>query len=209
MNGVAAYAVIHDAVAGTRVRILRVAEALARFLARIEVTPTQVTITGCCVSLGAALAVLAGHPVTAGLLYWAGGSLDMVDGALARYSGRENAFGAFFDSLLDRVGEAGMLAAVAYQFAAQDQPLAVVAVMLALFGGMLTSYVRALAKGLGIACHAGLVQRPGRVLSIVFGLLTGTLALVVYVLAAATLWTAWQRVEQVGLALRGRAASGV
>ncbi|MGH8581470.1 MAG: CDP-alcohol phosphatidyltransferase family protein [Gammaproteobacteria bacterium] len=208
MNGVAAYAFIQDAVAGTRAAILQLAEALARLLARFGVTPDQVTIAGCCVSLAAALALLAGHPVTAGLLYWAGGSLDMVDGALARHSGRDNAFGAFFDSLLDRVGEAGMLAALAYRFAAQDQPLAVVAVMLALFGGMLTSYIRARAEGLGIACHEGLVQRPGRVLSIVFGLLSGLLAPLVYGLAAATLWTAWQRAEQVGLALRGRAASG-
>lgn len=174
--------------------ILWLAALVARGLARSGVTPNQVTFLGLGLALAASIALCLGSPITAGLLFWAGGSLDMVDGILARLTGRESTFGAFLDSVLDRVGEGALLAAVAYHFAAEGRPEAVAAVVAALLGAMLTSYVRARAEALGLRCAAGLLARPGRVVLLVIGLLGNLLLEVIYLLAAATLWTSGQRV---------------
>lgn len=191
--------------AGTRVRtnILSAAAWVARALARCHVTPNQVTLAGCAINVVSAVALIFGHPIAAGLLFWAGGSLDMVDGALARLTGRTTVLGAFVDSVLDRIGEGAMFAAIAYHFASEGAPFTVIAVVVALFGGMLTSYIRARAEALGMpVMPPGLVTRPERVILLVFGLVSGLLTLVIYVLAVLTCWTAWQRSRHVARVLR-------
>lgn len=174
--------------------ILWLAALVARGLARGGVTPNEVTFFGLGLALAASIALYLGSPITAGFLFWASGSLDMVDGILARLTGRESTFGAFLDSVLDRVGEGALLVAVAYHFAAEGRPEAAAAAVTALFGAMLTSYVRARAEALGLRCAEGLLARPGRVILLVIGLLGNLLLGVVYFLAAATLWTSGQRV---------------
>ncbi len=173
--------------------VLALADAVARGLARCGVSPNQVTLVSCLATIVSSWVFLLGYPVAAGLLFWGAGSFDMVDGMLARITGRVTELGGFLDSLLDRVGEASMFAAIAYHFAAEGRPFAAAAVFIAMFGGMMTSYVRARAEILGIACAEGLVTRPERVILLVIGLLSGLLVEVIYLLALATLWTAGQR----------------
>ncbi len=173
--------------------VLALADAVAHGLARCGVSPNQVTFVSCLVTIVSSWVYLLGYPVAAGLLFWGAGSFDMVDGMLARITGRVTELGGFLDSLLDRVGEASMFAAIAYHFAAEGRPFATAAVFIAMFGGMMTSYVRARAEILGIACAEGLVRRPERVILLVIGLLSGLLVEVIYLLALATLWTAGQR----------------
>ena len=173
--------------------MLALANAVAHGLARYDVSPNRVTVISCLVSVAASIVFLLGYPIAAGLLFWGAGSFDMVDGMLARITGRVTELGGFLDSVLDRVGEASMFAAIAYRFAAEGRALAAAAVFIAMFGGMMTSYVRARAEILGIACAEGLVTRPERVILLVIGLLSGLLVEVIYLLAFATLWTAGQR----------------
>ncbi|MGH8507187.1 MAG: CDP-alcohol phosphatidyltransferase family protein [Gammaproteobacteria bacterium] len=173
--------------------VLALADAVAHGLARYGVSPNRVTVISCLVSVAASIVFLLGYPIAAGLLFWGAGSFDMVDGMLARITGRVTELGGFLDSLLDRVGEASMFAAIAYRFATEGRALAATAVFIAMFGGMMTSYVRARAEILGIACAEGLVTRPERVILLVIGLLSGLLVEVIYLLALATLWTAGQR----------------
>jgi CDP-diacylglycerol--glycerol-3-phosphate 3-phosphatidyltransferase len=190
-----------ESVRGT---ILNWAQTVARWLAGLGVTPTQVTLAGCALSVTAAVALLLGHPIAAGLLFWTGGSLDMVDGALARLTQQTSTYGAFIDSVLDRIGEGALLLVIAYQFALAGMPLSVAMTILALFGGMMTSYARARAEALGIRCTEGIIARPGRVLLLVFGLLSGLLAPVIYLLALLTCWTMVQRISHVSRTLWAR-----
>ena len=185
--------------------VLALANAVAHGLALCGVSPNQVTVISCLVSVAASIVFLLGYPIAAGLLFWGAGSFDMVDGMLARITGRVTELGGFLDSLLDRVGEASMFAAIAYGFAAEGRAFAAAAVFIAMFGGMLTSYVRARAEILGIACAEGLVTRPERVILLVIGLLSGLLVEVIYLLALATLWTAGQRTLLVYRSLLARA----
>ncbi|MFH0344651.1 MAG: CDP-alcohol phosphatidyltransferase family protein [Chromatiales bacterium] len=184
--------------------VLALADAVARGLARCGVSPNQVTVISCLVSVAASIVFLLGYPIAAGLLFWGAGSFDMVDGMLARITGRVTELGGFLDSLLDRVGEASMFAAIAYRFADEGRAFAAAAVFIAMFGGIMTSYVRARAEIFGIACAEGLVTRPERVILLVIGLLSGLLVEVIYLLALATLWTTGQRTLLVYRSLAAR-----
>ncbi|MFA9459566.1 CDP-alcohol phosphatidyltransferase family protein [Thiohalorhabdus methylotrophus] len=170
---------------------------LVRALARSPVTPNQVTAACLLLTLAAAGALAAGHLATAGALFLVGSAFDLLDGTLARASGRTTPFGAFLDSTLDRLGEGALLAAAAYRFALEGQALAVAVVALGLLGALLTSYTRARAEGLGLACTVGWLSRPERVGLLGIGLLFNVLAEAVFLLAVLSLWTVGQRILHV------------
>ena len=170
---------------------------VARPLADLGVSPDQITLAGFLVILIASGLLLGGSPRAAGILFLLGSAFDMLDGALARCKGYTTAFGAFLDSTFDRLGEGILCTAIAYHFASAGDALAVAGIMLALLGGMLTSYTRARAEALGIDCTAGWITRPERVILLGAGLILELLAIAVYLLAVLTLWTSLQRVYHV------------
>ena len=177
---------------------------LTCLLTRLQISPNQVTITGFLITLASAGLLLSDFPISAGIVFLVGSALDLVDGTLARLEQRATPFGTFLDSTLDRIGEGAMFMAIAYRFALQGEELVVAGVVLAMLGGMLTSYTRARAEALGISCKVGWVSRPERVVMIGIGLLFGILKGVIYLLAVLTLWTAGQRVVHVYRSLRTR-----
>jgi hypothetical protein len=133
-----------------------------RRLARTRVTPNALTAAGVTLCLTAA-AVVPFESRDKLLFYWLGavvfvvGSiLDILDGALARVGGKSTAFGAFFDSTTDRVGEGAMLAAIGLVFARAGNDVAVVFTIVAVAGSFLVPYVRAITAGLVFAPWGGL-----------------------------------------------------
>src|SRR3989442_12911390 len=78
-------------------------------------------------------------------------------------------FGDFYDSTLDRVGEAGMFIGSATYFLGGGVPqqrltAAVLACIVALAASLLVSYTHARAEGLGLTARVGIAQRAERVL---------------------------------------------
>jgi CDP-diacylglycerol--glycerol-3-phosphate 3-phosphatidyltransferase len=121
--------------------------------------------------------------------------MDVLDGALARQSGRGTQFGAFLDSTMDRVGEAAMLAAIALVFMRDGNEVAVAAAFAAMTASFLVSYTRARAEALGLKGDVGIGSRAERVFVIVTGLFLapwGVLPWAVYLLNV----TAWITVVQ-------------
>jgi CDP-diacylglycerol--glycerol-3-phosphate 3-phosphatidyltransferase len=175
---------------------------LANEAAARSIEPDQITWAGFWMALLASGVLLLGHPAAAGVIFLLGCALDMLDGALARQQNKATPYGAFLDSTLDRLGEGAILTAVAYRLSADGHTVAVVGAMLTLVGSFLTSYVRARAEALGIACTEGWVTRPERVVVLGFGLILNLLPETVFLLAAVTLWTAIQRIRHVQVALR-------
>jgi CDP-diacylglycerol--glycerol-3-phosphate 3-phosphatidyltransferase len=190
----------------------RVASRSITGLARTRVTPNALTAVG--VTLCAAAAVLVyfeyRHEI---LFFWLGavtfvvGSLlDILDGALARSSGKGTEFGAFLDSTLDRVGEGLMLGSIALVFARDENEVALAAAIAAVAGSFLVSYTRSKAEGLGLKGDVGIGSRAERVVVITAGLVLapwGALQWAIYVLAA----TAWFTVLQRILAVRRQLAA--
>jgi CDP-diacylglycerol--glycerol-3-phosphate 3-phosphatidyltransferase len=184
----------------------RLSAPLVRLLAEHDVTPNQVSLAGLVIAVSAAPLFAFGWFSTGAWIFAAGSITDGIDGALARRTGRVSEDGAFLDSVFDRIGEAIALAGVAFYLAAAGRYLAVVAVVIALLGGSLTSYVRAKAEALGIACTVGWISRTERVFIMGIILVFDQPELMAYVLAVATCFTAAQRVVHVRAALLRDAA---
>jgi phosphatidylglycerophosphate synthase len=99
----------------------RIARVLVRPLARLGVTPNQVTAVSLVLALGAgALFAAGGTPA----IHWATGVfvlarfLDHFDGELARLTGRTSRFGYYFDYVAGGLGFAALFAAIGWGFAA-------------------------------------------------------------------------------------------
>jgi CDP-diacylglycerol---glycerol-3-phosphate 3-phosphatidyltransferase len=188
--------------------VRRRAEALMSALGRIPVTPNQITVVGVALTFVAAVLTAFGQLRWAGVVLIFAGTFDILDGALARSSGRAYPYGAFLDSTLDRYSEGAMYIGLAAYFASNGGPLQrwlLLATVAALAGSFLVSYVRARAQSLGFTCDSGLFARPERVVVTVVGLIFGgvVLSAVVFLLAILTNLTALQRIREVWL--QGRA----
>lgn len=102
------------------------------------------------------------------------GLFDMMDGRLARLGNMSTAFGAFWDSTLDRYSELFSLFGLTLYLLNTVGTWAGVISFMALVGSIMVSYVRARAEGLDIECKVGLMQRPERVVvTSVVAILTG------------------------------------
>lgn len=181
-------------------------------LARTRVSPNALTALGVSLCLVAAVVVYFEHRSelvafwTGAVLFTVGSLLDILDGALARRSGKGTPFGAFLDSTTDRVGEFAMLGAIALVFARDDNEVALAFAMAAAAGSFLVSYTRARAEALGLKGDVGLGSRAERVVVIVSGLVLapwGVLPWAIYLLTA----TAWITVVQRVLAVRSQLAA--
>jgi CDP-diacylglycerol---glycerol-3-phosphate 3-phosphatidyltransferase len=88
---------------------------------------------------------------------------DLIDGAMARKSGRKDDFGAFLDSTLDRIADGALFAGLALYFAWHtDSHLYLVLSLVVLVMGAVTSYARAKADHLGYDAKVGIAERPDR-----------------------------------------------
>ncbi len=185
--------------------VYRIIDPVVRWLIRMRVHPNAISTAGFVVTLAAGLFYHQDHVRTAGLLVLLGGVSDIFDGRVARESGLESKFGAFYDSTLDRLSEVVVfvgLASLYNTFRADVEDVAMVYVILmALGGSLMVSYTRARAESLGLDCKVGLMQRAERVVllglgSAVFGLAWDGLALdlIIIVVAVLTNLTAIQRI---------------
>lgn len=211
-----------DALIGPRVRAWYrgLHEPIEEQLARWGVRPDHLTYAQLAVSVLAGLAFARGCIFLAGWLTICAGTLDILDGGLARRTGLAGPHGAFVDSVVDRWSEAATFVGLGVFFRGGAMLLVVA---LAAFSSQMVSYVRARAEGLGVALRTGSAQRPERFVILGFGAwisgliahlacpLLGrqthvVLAVAVVVLAAAATWTAVERARDAAATLRGRDA---
>lgn len=174
---------------------------LASIAGRIPLTPNQLSVSGLVLSLVAAYVLL--HSLFAGgLLILAGGVFDILDGVVARTTNRATRFGAFLDSVLDRLADACLMIALAWRYAAAGVTGAALLSLWGLVGSYLISYARARAEGLGLECREGIMERPERILLIAAGALTGAMEAALWILSVLVLVTVVQRVLHVKRQLR-------
>jgi phosphatidylinositol phosphate synthase len=189
-----------------RTRVRGVASRSVGGLARTRVTPDALTALGLSLCALGAVAVYFEYRNeilwfwAGAFLFWAGSLLDILDGALARQSGKGTPFGGFLDSTTDRLGEAVMLGAIGLVFARDGNELALGAAFAALAGSFLVSYTRARAEALALKGDVGIGSRAERVFVIVTGLFLapwGLLPWAVYLLNVTAWFTVVQRILHV------------
>jgi CDP-diacylglycerol---glycerol-3-phosphate 3-phosphatidyltransferase len=181
--------------------VRRVAASSMGRLEQTRITPNALTAGGVILCAAASVVVyfeyrseLAAFWIGAAL-FIVGSILDILDGALARSSGRATPFGAFVDSMTDRVSEGLMLAAIGLVFMREGNEVALAFTFAAAVGSFLVSYARAKAEILGLRGDVGIGSRAERVVVISAGLILapwGALQWAIYLLAA----TAWLTVIQ-------------
>jgi phosphatidylglycerophosphate synthase len=112
---------------------------------------------------------------------------DMLDGSMARQSGRQSAWGAFLDSLLDRVTDAAIFAGLTIWFLGSgNEPILGYAALYCLAAGQVISYARARAEGLGLQASGGIAERTERLVVVMVA--TGFSGLGVPFIQAIGLW---------------------
>ncbi len=181
---------------GTRRVIGRIMDRVTR----IPVTANQVTAAGFILNAIAAVLVYREAWIAAGVLFLIGSILDIFDGAIARARGEAGPRGAMIDSVLDRISEAVILAAIALVFARNGDQIALIAVIVALTGSLTTSYLRARAEALGLDGKHGVMARAERVVLIAAALLfapLGALPWGIILLAILTSITVAQRARHI------------
>lgn len=177
-----------------------------------RLTPNAISMVGLFGNLVAAFLVTQRLFFLAGVAFVLGSVMDTLDGRYSRMSGKGTLFGAFLDSTLDRIEEGIVLAAVAGYFAAEGKDFAAAMCVVAVLGSLMVSYTRARAEALGVECKVGVATRPVRVVILSIGLIFAKgagiadfelLAPAVYVIAALTIFTTFQRVWHVRNELSG------
>lgn len=124
--------------------------------------------------VGAILGLVAGACAAVGDWGWAGLLLmcsawaDLIDGEIARATQTQGKAGAFLDSNLDRLIEIALYAGIA---TALPDRLGGFWAMAALASSFMVSYARARGEGLGVVCPNFGMERPHRVVLLMFALL--------------------------------------
>jgi CDP-diacylglycerol---glycerol-3-phosphate 3-phosphatidyltransferase len=184
---------------------LRLVDPVADWFVRRGIHPNTITAFGTACTIGAGVIFATGHIRTAGWFLGLTALFDVMDGTVARRSGKESVFGAFLDSTLDRFADGALFVGLATFYALDSvhrSPWMMLVCMFGLIGAMMTSYTRARAEALGIDAKVGMVQRPERVVLLAapqafFGLVWGgwVLRVVIGIITVGAWITVIQRLQ--------------
>ena len=153
----------------------RVVIPLAKLLLKLKISPDFITALGVVGTLWVSVVFIAqGEWLVGGVLLFFVTSLDMVDGAMARLQNRDSIWGAFLDSVMDRISDGIILGSLIYYFYKSENTLYLILMIWALVMSEVTSYARARAEGVGLDGKIGIAERPERLGFVVWGtFLTG------------------------------------
>lgn len=142
-----------------------VLEPIARGLLALRVSPDAVTIVGTIGACAGALVFFPRGDFIPGVLIIAAFVIaDLLDGTMARLSGRAGPWGNFLDATLDRVADGCIFGSLVLWAASTDQPWTVAAALTALVAGQVISYSKARAEAVGAQANVGIAERAERLI---------------------------------------------
>lgn len=141
---------------------------LAHLFIKMGISPNTVTFVGTVgVVAGALVFFPRGGLIWGVLVITAFVFSDIIDGYMARTTGTVSPFGAFWDSTLDRIGDAAIFGGLAmYYVGPGDNEWFAALAIYCLSMGSVTSYARARAESLGMQAKVGIAERADRLVSI-------------------------------------------
>ncbi|WP_134323024.1 phosphatidylinositol phosphate synthase [Cumulibacter soli] len=183
----------------------RIFKPIGEALGSAGVHPNVVTIVGTLGTIaGSVLLVGNGHLFAGCMAITFFVFLDLLDGAMARATGKVSKFGAVLDATGDRLSDAAIFGALAFWFGlSHPDGWMIAASLLALVLGQATSYVKARAEGVGLTSNVGIAERAERLIIVLVGIgLDGlgvpyVLAVALWVLVVISAYTVWQRLRTV------------
>jgi CDP-diacylglycerol--glycerol-3-phosphate 3-phosphatidyltransferase len=168
---------------------------IVRWLALSKIHPNVLTFIGLLINIWAAVLFAQGKFFAAGLVVLGAALFDMVDGRVARATDQVTRFGGFFDSVLDRYSDLGLLMGLLVYYAGINRYLYIVLTAIVMTGSVMISYTRARAENAIPKCKVGFLERPERVVLIIIGALFDKMAPVLWVIAVLSNWTVIQRMH--------------
>jgi CDP-diacylglycerol---glycerol-3-phosphate 3-phosphatidyltransferase len=179
-----------------RARVERSLEPVGRGLQRARINADVLTVIGLGFAVGTAFLIANGYLVLAVFGVIATGVPDILDGTVARHSGRAGPRGAFLDSVFDRMADAVLFGGVAWLLAGESAYLPMLA-LAALGLSMLISYERAKAESLGFVAKGGIMERAERMVLLSVGLAFDIVVPMLWVMIALSGITAVHRFVKV------------
>lgn len=180
----------------------RIIDAMVRWLARGHISPNFLTFVGVAINVGSGLLFGFGMFFWAGIVLIVANLFDMLDGQVARLSGRVTSFGGFLDSSLDRLSDMVVFVGLMVFYARATEFHSTLNVFLAgagLMGSVMVSYASARAESMIPKCDVGFLRRPERVVLFIIGALStvpgsnnffaNRMPAVLWVLAIGSYWT--------------------
>ena len=180
----------------------RIIDAIVRWLASGHINPNVLTVIGVGINVGCGLLFGFGLFFAAGIALVVANLFDMLDGQVARLSGRVTRFGGFLDSSLDRLSDMVVFVGLMVFYARDTEAHSTLNVFLAgagLMGSVMVSYASARAESLIPKCDVGFLRRPERVVLFIIGALSthpgsnnffaNRMPAVLWVLAVGSYWT--------------------
>src|SRR5215467_13435184 len=180
----------------------RIIDAMVRWLAMGHINPNILTVIGVALNVGCGLLFGMGQFFWAGIALIVANLFDMLDGQVARLSGRVTRFGGFLDSSLDRMSDMVVFVGLMVFYARDIGSHSTLNVFLAgagLMGSVMVSYASARAESLIPKCDVGFLRRPERVVLFIIGALSthpvstnsfaNRMPAVLWVLAVGSYWT--------------------
>jgi CDP-diacylglycerol--glycerol-3-phosphate 3-phosphatidyltransferase len=179
--------------------IAPVVEPMARGLLRMRVTPDMVTLTGTTLTVLTALILIPqGRFIPAVVLLFLFTSADVLDGTMARLSGTQGPWGAWFDATLDRVADGAIFGGVLIWAAWSSDTVTTILAWVCLAGGAVVSYAKARAEAVGATANGGIAERAERMIilglgAILFQFVDWGMTVALAILAVLTTITVFQR----------------
>ena len=186
---------------------MTIINAMVRGIASAGIHPNILTTVGVMINVGCGVLFGFGQFFWAGIVLIVANLFDMLDGNVARLTGRVTRFGAFLDSSLDRVSDMVCFIGIIIFYSRNTPEHSVLNVFLGgvgLLGSVMVSYTTARSEALGIKSNVGFLQRPERIVLFIIGALStwdwsstnffaNRMPQVLWILAIGSTWTFVQR----------------
>jgi len=170
---------------------------VVNLLEKTGITPNILTWIGFIIAVITAVFAAFGNMLVAGLLLLFGGYFDMLDGSLARRTGKASVFGEVLDSTLDRLSEGAVLIGILYWFTVVGSVWGIMLVGVTMLSSLVVSYIRAKAEIIKVECLKGLFTRPERVIVLAVGFFINRLEIAIGIIAFFSMITVGQRLYHV------------
>ncbi|WP_461482597.1 CDP-alcohol phosphatidyltransferase family protein [Porticoccus sp.] len=161
-------------------------EPFARWLSRRSVTPNQITLSSILFGLLAAACIATGHFGYGFSMALLSGVADMLDGMLARFTGKTDRSGVVLDSTVDRYVDFFLLAGCALYF--RDDVLTLGVCLMAILGSFMISYSTAKAEAMAVEVPRGAMKRTERYVYLLLGLAASGIWPTLWLLEQSPIW---------------------
>ena len=167
----------------------------------LGIHPNVLTLIGVLINIGAGFALAHDHFKLAGVIMIVANIFDFIDGKVAHITGKQSAFGAFWDSTLDRFSDLALFTGLIWLYSRLGRHDYVLITTLTLIFATMTSYARARAESLVAKCKVGFMERPERIVLFMIGAFTDRMGAVLWVFLVLSVVSVANRIYYTYLAL--------